>query len=110
MDGDLKPLAKIIANLNIKGIESFTPYPDSDMSISEAVSIWPDKRLLLNFPSSVHLSGPKAVYQKTEEILEEAGHSGYLQIQISERAPSKAWQKTFPEIVKAIKKFGAPKS
>ena len=42
------------------------------------------------------------------KILEEAGHTGRLWIQISENVPPGAWRRSFPEIVRAIKEFGTP--
>ena len=70
--------------------------------------MWPEMRLMMNFPSSVHLQEPKKIYQRAMEILEEAGHSGRLQIQISENVPPGVWRKSYPEIVRAIRDFGKP--
>lgn len=109
MDGDLKPLWQAVGESRIKGLDSFSPLPDNDTSAAQAVSMWPDKRLLLNFPSSVHLSEPDIIYLKAQQILGEAGDSGRLWIQISENVPPGVWKKSFPQIVQAIKEFGPPK-
>ncbi|MGC9064695.1 MAG: hypothetical protein ACP5JL_08470, partial [bacterium] len=69
----------------------------------------PEKRLFLNFPSSVHLEEPEEIYKEAKKILKEAGHSGRLWIQISENVPPGVWRKSFPQIVKAIEEFGPPK-
>lgn len=106
MDGDLKPLWKAIGQSKIGGLESFSPPPSNDTTAKEALSMWPHMRLLLNFPSSVHLASPEQVYRTATQILEEAGHSGQLQIQISENVPPDVWRTSFPMIVKAIKDFG----
>ena len=42
------------------------------------------------------------------DFLEQAGHSGRFQIQISENVPPFAWQQSYPEIVRAIRDFGPP--
>jgi hypothetical protein len=42
------------------------------------------------------------------EILSEAGHTGRLQIQISENVPPGVWRTSYPEIVRAIRNFGKP--
>lgn len=109
MDGDLKPLWKDIRESKVKGLDSFTPAPDNDTSVKEAISFWPDKRLFLNFPSSVHLEEPEEIYREAKKILDEAGHSGRLWIQISENVPPGVWRKSFPQIVKAIEEFGSPR-
>ena len=108
MDGALKPLWKAIGESKIGGLESFSPPPGNDTSAKEALSLWPNMRLLLNFPSPAHLGTPAEIHETAVRILEEAGHSGHLQIQISENVPPGVWRKSFPIIVKAIEEFGTP--
>lgn len=108
MDGDLKPLAKAIGECKVRGIDSFSPAPDNDTTVAEAVRAWPRMRLLINFPSSVHLKSPAEIYAQTERMLAEGGRTGRLQIQISENVPPGVWRTSFPEIVKAIHAFGRP--
>ncbi|MCX7598622.1 MAG: hypothetical protein N2512_07100, partial [Armatimonadetes bacterium] len=105
MDGDLRPLWDDIAASRIGGIDSFSPPPDNDTSPADAVSLWPDMRLWLNFPSSVHTRDPDTVYAVAMDILEQAGRTGRLQIQVSENVPSDAWRTSYPAIAKAIADF-----
>jgi hypothetical protein len=109
MDGDLKPLWSAIGESAIDCLDSFSPPPDNDTSPAAAVSKWPHMRLMLNFPSSVHLESEKVVYERAMSILNEAGHTGRLWIQISENVPPGAWKKSFPAIVKAVPDFGRPR-
>ena len=106
MDGDLKPLWDAIGETRIKGIDSLSPPPDNDTSVADALSLWPDRCVLVNFPSSVHLASPQAIYDQTGELLQQGGRSGQLQIQISENTPPGTWRKSYPEIVRAIRDFG----
>ena len=106
MDGDLKPLWDAVGEARIDGIDSLSPPPDNDTSVAEAVSRWPDRCVLVNFPSSVHLMSPRAIYDQASELLQQGGRTGRLQIQISENMPPDAWRKSFPEIVRAIQDFG----
>ena len=108
MDGDLKPLWDAIGESGVRGIDSFSPPPDNDTTPAEAVTIWPDMRLYVNFPSSVHLAAPAQIRQRADEILAEAGHSGRLVMAISENMPPNAWKTSYPQIVAAIEEFGAP--
>ena len=108
MDGELKPLWKAIGESAVRGLDSFTPQPDTDTSVAEAVAVWPQMRLFLNFPSSVHLRSEEHIYVEARKILDEGGHSGRLQIQISENVPPGLWRRSFPQIIKAINDFGAP--
>jgi len=108
MDGDLKPLWKAISDTKIGGIDSLSPPPHNDTSVAEAARMWPHMNLLVNFPSPVHLQEPNTIYQCAEQILAEGGHTGRLQIQISENVPPGVWRTSFPEIVKAIEAYGKP--
>lgn len=108
MDGLLKPLWQDIARSRVGGIESFTPVPDCDTTVAEAVAFWPNKRLLVNFPSSIHLAPPAEIRATADEILAAAGHTGRLQIQISENVPLNVWRTSFPIIAEAIEAFGTP--
>jgi len=105
MDGDLKPLWKAIGESKVKGLDSLSPPPDNDTSIAQALVMWPDMRLFINFPSSVHLAEPEGVFRQTEKILAEGGDSGRIWIQVSENIPPGAWRKSYPEIVRAIRAF-----
>jgi len=105
MDGDLKPLWSAIGESGLRGIDSFSPPPDNDTSPAQALAMWPEMRLFMNFPSSVHIAAPQRIYDVTMDILQQAGSSGRLQIQISENVPPGAWRTSYPQIVRAIHDF-----
>lgn len=106
MDGDLRPLWDLIAKSGLQGIDSFSPPPDNDTTVAEAVREWPNMRLLVNFPSSVHLAQPAEVRRVTREILEQGGRTGRLQIQLSENVPAHAWRTSLPAILAEMRAFG----
>lgn len=107
MDGDLRPLWDAIGESWIRGMDSMSPPPDNDTSVAEAMARWPESRICINFPSSVHLGEPEQIRQVTEQILAEGGHTGRLQIQISENMPPGVWRKSFPAILGALEAFGS---
>ncbi|MCX5757085.1 MAG: hypothetical protein NTU83_00970 [Candidatus Hydrogenedentes bacterium] len=107
-DGDLKALWSAIAESPLRGLDSYSPPPDNDTAVVDAMAQWPEMRLCINFPSSVHLAEPEAVRKRTGELLEEGGHTGRLQIQVSENVPPEVWRTSFPAIVDAIRAFGPP--
>jgi hypothetical protein len=108
MDGDLKPLWDAISASKIGGIDSFAPAPDNDTTVADAVALWPDKRLWINLPSSVHLRDYDGVRAEAEAILAVGGHTGRIQIQISENVPHAVWRTSLPAIADAIGAFGRP--
>jgi hypothetical protein len=105
MDGDLKPLWPAIGESAVRGLDSMSPPPDNDTRVADALRLWPQMRVAINFPSSVHLRSPQGIYEVARQVLEEGGRSGRLQIQISENMPPEAWRKSYPAIVRAIEDF-----
>ena len=105
MDGHLKPLWGAIGDSGVGGIDSFAPAPDNDTTVAQARSMWPEMRLWVNFPSSCHLRSYDGVRAVAEQILEEDGRSGLLQIQISENVPRDAWRTSFAAIADAVEAF-----
>ncbi len=108
MDGELEGLWEAIAESRVDGLDSFTPAPDTNTSIEEAVSLCPDLRFWVNFPASVHLRSPEEVRAMAETILRAAGHTRHLQIQITENIHTGIWRTSFPIIADAIDDFGPP--
>jgi hypothetical protein len=108
MDGDLKPLWPAIAKSKVGGIDSLSPTPDNDTPVEKAIAMWPQMRLWVNFPSSVHLRPYEDVRAQAEAILAAGGHSGRLQIQISENVPHGVWRASLAAITDAIADFGPP--
>ncbi len=89
MDGYLEPLYDAIGGSGVRGLDSLSPPPDNDTGPGRAHAMWPEMRLFVNFPSSVHLKPAEQVYERACGLLEEAGGSGRLQIQISEDVPAR---------------------
>jgi len=89
LDSNNKRLAPIIAKASLDFIESFTPPPDCDMKITEAREIWPDKSILIHFPSSVHLFGEDAIEEKVLNILKESKPGNRITIGTMEDVPDR---------------------
>jgi hypothetical protein len=108
LDGDQQALHGAIGDSGMGGIDSYNPPPDGDTSPATALALWPHMRLFVNFPSSVHLDTAQRIRACAEDLLAQAGQSGRMWIQISENVPEGMWRRSFPEIVGAIREFGAP--
>jgi hypothetical protein len=108
MDGELMPLWQAISESRVGGIDSLSPMPDNNTSVAEAVALWPEKRLWVNFPSSVHIRPYEQVRAVAEDILAAGGHTGRLQIQISENVPLDVWRTSYQAIADAVDAFGKP--
>lgn len=103
-DGDVKILAPQIARSGLDFLESFSPPPDNDMPLSEAVKVWPNMSFFINFPSSVHLDTPEKIYETAMEIMKVC-QGRKMWIQASESVPPGVWKKSYPEIIRAVEQF-----
>jgi hypothetical protein len=103
LDANCRLWADLVAASGIDIVEAFTPAPDTDMTLAEARSAWPDKVLWINFPSSVHLSPDEVVYETTRRLIAEDGGSGRLIIGITEDVPEHRWQGSFRAISRATR-------
>jgi hypothetical protein len=53
MDGKLKALSNHISISKVDIIEAFTPPPTGDLPLDEALELWNDKIIWINFPSAI---------------------------------------------------------
>jgi hypothetical protein len=105
MDGNNKPWAHLLAASRLDYVEAFTPAPDTDMSLSEALQAWPDKVLWINFPSSVHLADIETIKRTTRELLDAAAGTNRLIMGITEDIPEDRWQQNMLAISEAIDEY-----
>jgi hypothetical protein len=110
MDGNNKAWKDKIAVSGMDYVEAFTPAPDTDMSLAEALAAWPDKVLWINFPSSVHLASANEIRKKTRELLDAAADDARkcgrnrLIIGLTENVPEDRWQESLIAISEVINK------
>jgi hypothetical protein len=83
-------------------VEAFTPAPDTDMSLQDALEAWPDKVLWINFPSSLHLASIDKIKQTTRQIVELAHQTNRVIIGITEDMPPDRWQENLLAISEVI--------
>jgi hypothetical protein len=105
LDGNNRGLMSPVSRLPIQIIESFTPPPDCDVTISEALRLWPDKSLLVNFPASVHLSD-RPYFERTAAVLmSEAAGSGRTALGVLEDLPRDDY---LPLLARLVKDYRHP--
>jgi hypothetical protein len=103
LDSNTRRVAPLIAQLPIDFIESFTPPPDCDMTISEARRVWPGKTLYCNFPATVHHGGPAAVRSLVRELMAEATPGAGFLLGVLENVPR---NDTMVTLAQAVWEFG----
>jgi hypothetical protein len=101
-DANTRLLAKSIAGSKIDIVEAFTPYPSSDMTLTDARSIWYDKVLWINFPPAILLDVPEVVAQTTRDILNQVAPGDRFILGITEHVPLDKWQKSFSAIMDVL--------
>jgi len=102
LDANNKFWAASVATSALDVIEAFTPSPDTDLSVSDARRIWPDKVLWINFPSSLHLASAERIREATRGILAEAAPGKGFIIGITENIPEHAWRTSLRVIAEEL--------
>ena len=102
LDGNNRAWADALAACKLDLVEAFSPAPDTDMTLEEALNAWPDKILWINFPSSVHLEGVAKVRKTAEEYVALARRTNRVIIGITEDYPQENWQENFLAISDAV--------
>ena len=106
LDDNNWALSDLIGGSEIDYVEAFTPRPDSDMGVAEAMTAWPGKVLWLHFPSSVQVMGTPAVERTTRQFLYEAAPGDRLVVGITEAVPPQNWRENFVTILKVLNEEG----
>jgi hypothetical protein len=102
LDGNNKLWAPAVAESGLDYVEAFTPTPDCDMTLAEALTAWPDKVLWINFPSSLHLASIETIEQTTRELIETATPGNRFILGITEDVPEDRWQENLLAIARVI--------
>ena len=106
LDGNNKIVSSIVSRSSLDYIEAFTPPPDCDLSVKEALDAWPDKVLWINFPSSVHLQDAEGIEAATLDILEQSKPGDRLIVGITEDVPEHRWRESFSVIAGTLNGYG----
>jgi len=106
LDGNNRAWAHLVADSALDYVEAFTPPPDCDLSVREALDAWPGKFLWLNFPSSIHLESRDRIEAVTRELIQEAAPCDRFIIGITEDIPAERWQGNMLAIAHAIDTHG----
>ena len=92
----------LVAGSGLDYVEAFTPAPDTDMTLAEALAAWPDKVLWINFPSSLHVASLEVIRKTTREFIDLARQTNRVIIGITEDIPEDRWQQNLLAISEEI--------
>ena len=99
-DGKLRPIIGDVARLPFGGIDSFTEFPEGDLTVAEARTAWPDKYLWLHPNLGWYRLPAPELCAKIRRIRQEAGPTRFCMM-ISEEVPP-AWEQTVPLILETL--------
>lgn len=88
LDGNNAAAAHLVARTELDFIESFSPPPSCDLPLAAARNAWPNKGLIVNFPSVVHLGGADKVRQMMKSLQREAGDCRGVALGVIEDIPT----------------------
>ena len=106
LDANNRHWADVIGESPLDWIEAFSPVPDTDMTVADARTAWPEKVLFVNFPSAVHLSPAAVIEQTTLNILRDAAPGDRLVVGVTENVPESCWRESFRIILDTVNKHG----
>jgi hypothetical protein len=72
MDGRLGALKDLLGKTSVDIIEAFHPPPMGDLSVDEALSVWPDKAIWIGYPGAVYTLGSEEVKKHALDLLRSA--------------------------------------
>lgn len=102
-DGRLSACKELIAEAPIDLIESLTPPPEGDMTLSQCRSAWPDKLFWSNINVSTYQLEPKKLAETVLDAVQQAAPDGRrLAFEISEAIPEN-WKESIPVVLAALK-------
>ncbi|MBN2309980.1 MAG: hypothetical protein JXR94_13480 [Candidatus Hydrogenedentes bacterium] len=105
LDANNRQIAPLVARSDLDYIEAFTPAPDTDMTLAEALAAWNGKCLWINFPSSVHVNPRAEIAATTRALLDAASGYPRFLVGITEDVPPDRWQESFLTIMETIDAF-----
>lgn len=106
MDGKLKCLKDLIKETKVDLIDSFTlPEQGGDLPIEEAINIWKDKVIAMNFPASISLRGREKTKEFMLKLLKRISPAKNFMLEISEDLPHMHWKDIILILSEIIPKF-----
>ena len=106
LDGNNQDWAHLVADSALDYVEAFTPPPDCDMSVRQALDAWPGKFLWINFTSSAHLLTTQEIEEVTRDLIAQAAPGDRFIIGITEDIPADRWQQNMLAISRTIDAVG----
>ncbi|MBI4024233.1 MAG: hypothetical protein HY360_04575 [Verrucomicrobia bacterium] len=108
LDSNNRLILDVVNNSRLDFVEAFTPPPDCNVSVAEARQAWPNKKLWINFPSSVHLQSDDEIRRATVEIIRQAGDRKGFLMGITEDVPREHIARSISAILEAIRSCPKP--
>jgi EAL domain-containing protein (putative c-di-GMP-specific phosphodiesterase class I) len=97
----------VVRNSKLDFVEAFTPPPNCNVSVAEARAAWPEKRLWINFPSSVHIESEETIREATREIVRQAGDCKGFLIGVTEDVPREHIERSLTVILETLREYEA---
>lgn len=101
-DGALRALAPSLASVALPVIEAFTPPPMGDLTVQDAMQIWPDKVIWINILGTLFLESSQTIEDWTLNLLQAGAPGGRLAIGCTEDFRVEEFLKTFDAVGRAI--------
>lgn len=102
-DGQLSAVKQQIAQAPVDLIESLTPPPEGDMTLTECRATWPEKLFWSNINVECYYRPPEELKRVVLERVAEAAPDGRrLAFEVSEQYPDN-WRESIPVVLEALR-------
>jgi hypothetical protein len=102
LDGNNRAWADLVAGSGLDYVEAFTPAPNSDMTLTDALAAWPDKVVWANFPSSLHLADNAVITAAARSLVREAAPGNRFILGVTEDIPEQHWRRSLAAISRGL--------
>jgi hypothetical protein len=102
LDGNNRAWADLVRDSALDYVEAFTPAPNSDMSLADALAALPGKVLWANFPSSLHLADDAAIAAAARSPVREASPGNRFILGVTEDIPESQWRRSLAAIARSL--------
>ena len=102
LDANNRAILATVGESHLDFVEAFTPPPDCNVAVDEALEVWSGKRLWVNFPSSVHLLDDACIHNAAVEIIRQAGDRKGFLMGVTEDIPAQHLERSCTVILDAI--------
>jgi|SaaInl7_135m_RNA_FD_contig_71_992556_length_3771_multi_4_in_0_out_0_1 hypothetical protein len=102
-DVETVEMAEALGSTGFDFIDGFTPEDGTGLNLAEAMTVWPDKVIWVNFPPSFFALGPDACREELRQLIREAAPGSRVVFGVAEDVLPENWPSCLAALVQVLK-------